>query len=391
MRKHSDSHEHPIKATFERVLLIVSGFTVAGCSLFDIFGTRASGPTVVWHVAGEGVSAPGYDGTMVYFLSADRTVVALDAATGERRWTSRTFDSASGRPFGYGGCEVAGALVICNDSDLVAFRRADGVLAWRYHPAIGHFPGYAGFVIRNGILFAGSPTGTVYAVDAATGEERWVQGMLTGTGTTTNVTQIAVDDELVAAPFTRFLNPQRGGIMAPDSKTGELRWITDYPRPASDSLTGAYSSAFWSSLVLGSCADGRIYALDRTSGAVQWALPGVGSSPGVGPVGADIRTILVSESTLYAGSISLWFTAYDLNARRERWRLNVDGADEGFRPVVADNTIYHVANIRLNAISTDGKKLWDYGDYKQTFRGRPVVTTDRIFISGSTGFWAFAR
>ena len=127
------------------------------------------------------------------------------------------------------------------------------------------------------MIFAGSPTGVVYGVDAITGQQRWAQTVL-NTGSTSS-TGVSSDGDAVFVPFTHLATPPlRGGMMALDAATGAVRWTTDYPHPSPDSTSGAGSSALWSNVVLGPSTDGRIYALDRATGAVLWELPGVGKA-----------------------------------------------------------------------------------------------------------------
>jgi outer membrane protein assembly factor BamB len=178
-----------------------------------------------------GLSTAAYDGETEYFLDSDRSVLALRGDDGKQRWVGHAYDHA-GVAFGYGGCAIAASLVVCNDSDLVAFRRVDGSRAWVFHPAVGRFPGYAGFVVSGASIFAGSPTGVVYGIDAATGEQRWAQTVL-NTGNS-NATGLSTDGQRVFVAFTHFVTPQRGGVMALDATNGAVQWTTDYPRPAPD-------------------------------------------------------------------------------------------------------------------------------------------------------------
>lgn len=369
---------------------MAANIAVTGCSIFDLFANHQGAPTVLWHVNGSGAGSPAYDGSTVYVLADNHTVLALDGGSGAQRWVGRTFNAA-GPPFGFGGCQIAAALVVCADSTLVALRRADGTLAWRFRTAVRSNPGFEGFVVRGETIYAGSPNGTLYAVDAVTGEQRWAQSMLTGTGTTINVVGVSADDDIVTAAFNRFVIPLRGGVIALDARTGVLRWLTDYPRPASDSLTGGTSTALWNDVVLGSSADGRIYALNRANGAVQWEFPGVGKRAGA-PFGADLRELTLSGSTLYAGSSSGWYIAYDLTNRRERWRVFNGSSDQGTEAAIDGNTIYLVvANGHLKAFADDqAKELWDYGEYA-SFSSKPILGSDRIFLSGPKGFWALSR
>jgi outer membrane protein assembly factor BamB len=369
--------------------LVTVILAVTSCSIFDALGDHKTEPNVLWHIDGVGVGVPAYDGSTVYALADNHTLLALNGATGERKWAARTFN-AQGRPFGFGGCIIAAALVVCNDSTLIAFQRSDGSIAWRFQPIVHNNPGFAGFVVRGQTIYAGSPNGTIYAVDAVTGAEKWAQTVLTGTGTVINVVGVAADDDVVVGAFTRFVIPIQGGVIALDAHTGAVRWITDYPRPAADSTTAGHSVALWSNVVLGSSTDGRIYALNAGSGSIQWELPGVGNSPSLpGPFGADRRELTVAGATLYAESSSAWLVAYDLDNRRERWRAATGSSQQSAGVGVDGRNVYvALANGHLAAIADDrGKLLWDYGAYN-AFGSRPVVAADRIFLSGPSGFWA---
>jgi len=51
-------------------------------------------------------------------------------------------------------------------------------------------------------------------------------------------------------PFTHFVTPQRGGVMALDTGSGAIRWTVNYPRPAADSTSGAVSTVVSDNAVL---------------------------------------------------------------------------------------------------------------------------------------------
>ena len=383
------------RRVLEWSLLVVATSAAASCSFFGLFES-AKGPRVLWHVIDSGVSTPAFDspsGT-AYFLASDHRVVAI-ASDGKKRWEGRTFDG-SGTTLGLGGCGIAAALVICNDSGLVALRRSDGVRVWQFIPTVGRDPGYAGFVVSGDAVYAGSPTGHLFAVDAVTGAQRWVQRPPTVGSAIVNVTGISTDGQIVFAAYTKFLSPSQGGVMAVDVSSGQAIWTVDFPRPAADSLTGAVSTVVWSDLVLASSNDGRIYALSRATGSIQWSLPGVGRG-GVygaqGPYGADIRALSVQGNKLYAGSQSAWLIAYDLPTRKEIWRVSFGGSDETFPPLITNDLIYDTtAGGGLSAVTSDGRLYWS-AKVRETdrFIGAPTEGPDRIFLSGKAGFWAIAR
>jgi outer membrane protein assembly factor BamB len=150
--------------------------------------------------------------------------------------------------------------------------------------------------------------------------------------------------------------------------------------------------------VLGSSTDGKIYVLDRATGAIQSFFQGVGREANVvgltTPVGEDFRAIVVSGSTLFAGSVGSWLIAYDLQQRRELWRIAAPRGSIGPFPIVVDgDTIYLMTfGGTLTAFSaTQPKVLWDFGDLNTPFVASVAVSPTTLFASGLTGFWAIRR
>ena len=186
-------------------------------------------------------------------------------------------------------------------------------------------------------------------------------------------------------------------MVALDAKTGATRWITNFPQAAADSASAAMSTALWEGSVLGSSSDGRIYLLDRATGTVQFAFPGVGRrAPLDGlttPVGLDFRAIAVSGSTLYASSTGNWFIAYDLPQRRERWRVSAPRSSALGSAIVPDNDVVYVVHVGdLAAYSAAGPSVvWDVGSFNDAIVGSVAVSPERIFASGVTGFWAIDK
>ena len=374
-------------------LMVGAAGTFGGCHVFDAPESRARG-RVAWHVSDAGGGTPAFDGTMVFFTARDHSVAAVDAATGQPRWRSPT--GTIGAPPGWAGCQLAGELVACGDSGIVAFRRADGALAWRFDVAHEQ-PGLYQFQVNNGVIFAGSfGHGSVYAIDAATGAARWTAPVLAADPTNVNIPKLATDGDIVVGIFSRGTKPLTGGALALDAATGAVRWVTNFPQGGPDSTSFGVSVALWESSVLASSSDGRIYELDRTTGSVKSFFPGVGQeAPGLrGPVGEDFRAIAVSGSTVLAGSLSGWFVAYDLARHRELWRVDdTDGSANGAPLVVVGNEAFvNHFNGRLAAFSTTQPKfLWDVGDFQNAFVASPAVGSDKIFVAGLTGFWAIDK
>jgi outer membrane protein assembly factor BamB len=170
------------------------------------------------------------------------------------------------------------------------------------------------------------------------------------------------------------------------------------PQPAPDTSVGGFSTAIWQNLVLASCEDGRIYALDRSTGAVVWLLPGVGQRPpgtGLQPdVRLDSRVLVVVGNTLFAGSESEWVIAYDLPTHRELWRETAGEGSVNDAPIVSDGNAVYVVYLggALAAFSTtEPKTLWQTGGLPNGYFGTVALGPDRVFASGGEGFTALAK
>jgi outer membrane protein assembly factor BamB len=364
---------------------------LSGCALSDLFGShKTESPSTIWHVGGRAVGAAAYDGSRVYAVMDSHTVTAFDARNGERVWSTKV-NGGPGIATGFSGCQLADDVVVCVDSTLIGLRRSDGVVLWRYVPAIKNLPGYSDFVIKGNIAFASSPAGVVYGIDIKTGSELWAHGAARNGTVITNTLGIAADSGIVTAAFTRFTNPETGGVIALNPSNGAVLWTFDFPQVSTDTLSGGVSTTIWKNLVLASSADGRIYALSRATGMVQWTTKGAGTNGFVGgPFGADFRFLSIDQDVLYSSSSSAWFIAYDLNDGHEKWRVATRGSQTE-RPVSDGGTLYEIlSNGHLAAVSKDGKLIWDIGaDFDFSFP--PTMDGDRMFVTGPHGIWAFAR
>jgi outer membrane protein assembly factor BamB len=212
----------------------VAGMAVSACHVFDIFGNKPAGNvSLVWLVPGEAAAAPGVDGSTVFYLGSDHYVNALDAASGHERWRSTT---GAGNPSPVtGNCAVVGDVTVCGDGGIFAFRRDDGSLVWRFDAnpdSPGHFP----VAVINNLVVGGSwGFGTIYAIDGATGALVWTAPVLRSDTNGVNITRLAGDSDIVVGTFVRGGRPETGGVIAVDAGTGNVRWVTNFPPAAPDS------------------------------------------------------------------------------------------------------------------------------------------------------------
>lgn len=139
----------------------------------------------------------------------------------------------------------------------------------------GHAP-----LLRNRILFAGDKGGTVYALDAdQQGKVLWKQKIASGGVNGGFMWGPASDEQGVAyigiSDFTAGKPEIGGGLAAFQLKTGEKLWMTPAPKPACIGTAGCSAAQPAPVTVIPGVAflgssDGHLRAYETTKGAILW-------------------------------------------------------------------------------------------------------------------------
>jgi outer membrane protein assembly factor BamB len=358
----------------------------------DVQPTLNSEPVQLWHVEGVGRGLPAADSSTAYFLTKQHEVLAVDVISGTVRWRRDT-GAADEATWG-SRLVLAGSVVVAGDYDVVAFDRTSGTLRWRFSPVDGYGPGIYLGGVSDGLVFTGSLSGRLYAVDDTSGEVRW-SALIEGDGNST-VFQPAADGNLVVAGYTTFTAPAKGGIVALDTATGHERWRTAFPRSDNASLGSAWAGGPLPThdLIVAASSSGEVYGLDRNDGSIRWSLPRVGESC-VGNASSpnqDFRPLSVTGRTLVAGSLTGCLEAFNLDTRFVLWRRpGVDDGSIAFS-VVTDNEAVYVPYVggRLRAFNvSDGNLRWEIGNTRRLFRWPPALAGGRMLVASAEGFFAF--
>jgi len=349
----------------------------------------------VWHVAGEGRGSPAADATTAYFLGRRNEVIAVNVRTGAIRWrtpTGRTGDTTLGFRV-----ITAGSVVVAGDYHLVGIDAASGTVRWHFDPEVnlsdgGYAPGpYLG-AASDGLVFTGAAGGRLYALAQETGRVHWSLSVAPRDST---VFEPVVGGHDVAAAFTRFTNPNSGGVVLAEARTGRVRWQVTFPGATGSptSLNAAGGPVLTETLVIAASGDGAIHAFDRPTGASRWRIPPLDA---VGRIGfsTDARPLAITGRMLYAGSLTGAVTAYDLPTQRARWEYRGTNGSVAFKLSVDGQTVYvpHVGGRLVALAAGTGAERWHIGDLRAGFTSPPTGFGSHLFFAGEgAGFWAIPR
>jgi outer membrane protein assembly factor BamB len=360
----------------------------------------AGGAAVVvprWRVAGEGRGVPAVCGSIVYFLTKRHEVVAVEASTGVvvwRRSTGEPGDETLGS-----SVLVSGGVVMAGDYAILGFDAATGAPKWRSDPPDGYGAGLYLGEVRDGVAFAGSPSGRLYALKVSDGGVRWSAQAADAASTT--VFQPVIDDDAVVAGYSTFGRPITGGLVVVDRVSGRERWRREFPRGSPDAATGfAGGPVVTGDVVIVASGDGQIHGFDRVTGLPRWVLPRVTRADGR-TQDRDWRALAVSGSSLIAGSVTGVLTMFDVSVGREvgmvreKWRYaHPEGGSIALRITADERSVYvpHLGGLLVALDIRDGRKRWEIGGFNDGFNWAPAVVGGAAYAAASrTGLFALPR
>jgi outer membrane protein assembly factor BamB len=292
----------------------------------EIYSISAATGRVRWrrHIGGLSASAPAVGGGKVYAVvnkgsasggiaGAGRgRLVALDASTGQIRWSRQLASASESSPLATQGRIYIGS----QDGTVYCVLATSGRVVWRYR-AGGAVK--AGIALSNKRLVVAAYGGTVTALRAGSGSVIWRSG--------TSGRSFGRAGNFYGTPAVAFGRVYAGNtdgrVYSFAASSGKLAWAHStgnyvYGAPAVADVPGMKPAVFVGSY------SGQFMALDARSGSVIWSKGGFGKISGAGSVIGDV---------VYFSSLSQRRT-YALGARTGRtlWSLG-KGA---FNPAISD-------------------------------------------------------
>jgi outer membrane protein assembly factor BamB len=240
-----------------------AGWEQPGGSASKALGHLAlnASPTRVWSTSiGEPgssrarlASGPVVSNGRVYTMDADATVRAFDAETGSELWSSRFGTDIDGEAalFG-GGVSVSGdRLFVTNGVGYAgALNASDGSVIWKVRPG-GPLRGAP--TIANNNVYVLSQDNQIFALDPASGEQRWtVSGTLEVSGVFGVASPAAAQGTLVAG-FSS------GELIAYRYENGQIVWQDSLNRTSISTSVSTLSDIDASPVV----SDGFVYAVGQ--------------------------------------------------------------------------------------------------------------------------------
>lgn len=332
----------------------------------------AGAPRLVWRIDEPARGIPARDDESVYFLTQHHELAAVGLRDARIRWrvpvdpTAPTFGSR---------VIVRGDVVVAGDYDLMGVDRATGRVRWVYRPEDGGGAGLYLGASHGALVFSGSLTGALRAIDARTGHVSWQHQL--GPPDRTTVFEPVVTGPWLVATYTIFGERATGGLALVDLDSGRLLWQRGVP-----GSTGASGSpAVTDDSVFAAARDGTIHAFDLVSGEARWTLPPVedlGGEP-------DYRPLAARGNLLVAGSLSGEVVAHDVETRRVRWRRPATLYSVGLRLMVTGDVVYvPFGSAEIVALALrDGRELWRIGGRRDEMRWLPLAHDPWLAAAGS--------
>jgi eukaryotic-like serine/threonine-protein kinase len=380
------------ESVFPEMIVLVGSILAAGCNVQTLGSEPDNGGNyIIWTAAGEVSGQPATDGSRIYYGTMDHQVIAVNPETGVVRWRSRT-DAATPRTLNGENIVLAGGNVIFGDYSIYAFDAATGTRRWVFDPPTqgipGHAPGAYEESTDGSTVYAGSGSGHVYAINALNGTLVWINPL--SVDGETSVYDPVVDGATVYVRVRHFSNPITGAIVALNRNDGTIIWSHIFPSMAPTSSGPVGKVVPFANTVIVGNDDGKIYALDKSTGETRWTAP---RRPDVGGYD-DLRFTVLAGDVLVAGSLANHLMGYDATTGRQLWEVDVGQGSAG-NPLATDGvTVFEPYNSgTLGAFdAVTGKKRWlRSAPNKGHFTSFPLVTNAAVYAPSTRGLIAVRK
>ncbi len=207
--------------------------------------------------------------------------------------------------------------------------------------------------ISNGVVYigtrdeSGNEHHAIHAVDLETGKKRW---------------EVKADAQVQASPAVAdgivYASSIRGTLYAMNAETGEVIWEKTVGKDEVQRAWMYYSPTVVDGVVYqaySTGSGGKMMALDARTGAEIWNVPLAG--------GWIVEsTPVVQDGKIYVGGDGGWLISLDASTGKELWRKKPAGGWMHSMPSISDGRIYmgYGGGLLVTLDAATGKELWRY-------------------------------
>jgi outer membrane protein assembly factor BamB len=240
------------------------------------------------------------------------------------------------------------------------------------------------------VVYAGSTTGSIRAIDAESGRLKWSRSLHVGA------------PSIVGAPATRAgmvvaiamvsSGHSFGEVIGLSADDGDVRWRWS---PSEVNRLGSAivgEPLIVEDRVVVTSGDGALFALDLDTGVQVWRQSPISNVASSEDRERDIRPLAASGRTLFAGSLTGVVVAYDHQTGLERWKRFAEPFSTGFQIAAGARAVYvpYQSGVLVALDVRTGVELWRVGDMRVGFAWPPAFSATRMFVaSPSAGFQAW--
>lgn len=337
-------------------------------------------PEVAWKVktGGEVISSPVISNDVVYTGSADSSLYAIDAGSGDILWKFKTGGPIHSTPL----IAQGKVMFLSYDGFFYALNQSDGALLWKFETGgesrfkvkdyyNGSFKEdfwdfyLSSAVVTDDLVCFGSSDSTIYALTIDSGEQAW--SYKTNGSIHTSPAHSEAENILVAGSWD-------SNIYGLDSETGEEKWVFSTGKDLESYIwLGIQASpSIDDGVVYIGSRDAKFYALDVKTGDTVWTKDAFDRSwmP---------STAAIGDSAIYTGSSdSFSFFSIDKKTGDINYKTHTNAYT--FSSPAIDNNMAYIgsANGRLYGIDlASGNIQWEF----QTTGAR----TDTLYLFNRKG------
>lgn len=309
-----------------------------------------------------------YDG--IVYASSGPGVLAVDAATGSKKWFSTP---PEGQNIVAPAVDENGVYIPVGKNQVLALDRLTGLELWRFSGP-GSFESSP--ALLGGRLYLGSANArTFYCLDASTGRLLWKSEQ------DLEPFNVPVVSQGVVVFSTRDLDSPDAFLIGLAAESGAELWRA--PQPESTS-----SPAILDDKVIVGSGDQTVRAYEVASGRLVW------SAPIMNLIGAE-SSPAVAFGDVFLADRAGNFYRLDGSTGKQKWSFSdTEGTFNQSYPIVAGKTMYIGGGAGwLHALNVDsGQEVWKAQVGGSIHSG--AVNADRLYLGvkfGDEGLYAFER